>query len=202
MKMTSARIPLALAAVSLATIAVGVTTVAAAGNSKPVKACANSKQDLSLLSHGKCASGSHKVSIGAKGPKGAKGANGYSAGYSVNQLGTTGNYLTGSYASIVSRSVPAGRYIVTWSVAMSNDSATAGAYQCRLDFSGTTTAPIVNNIGGDASFVGRATTAGVNSVDTEAGTMSIDCSALSGTEIRPGNEEPQTIGAILVNTLP
>lgn len=57
------------------TLAGGIATAASKAPS-PVKACTNAKHVLTLLSGGKCAKGSHLVSIGVTGPRGAQGAQG------------------------------------------------------------------------------------------------------------------------------
>jgi hypothetical protein len=205
MTMTNGRMAIAaIAAASLATFAVGLTAVAAATTAKPVKACVNTKHDLSLLKKGKCAAGSHKVSIAVKGPRGAKGKNGLSTGYGASTPGTTGNYLlTTGYSTITSLSLPAGRYIVTWNVTMSNDSATAGAFQCEVTYPGGNGGAEANDINGNGSFVGRASLAQSVPVATSAaGTLALACESTSGTEIRAGNGEPQNVNAIAVNTLP
>jgi hypothetical protein len=190
-----------LAVATVATFAVGVSAVTAAGKAKPVKACVNSKHDLSLLSGGKCKSGSHKVSIGVQGPRGKSGL---SAGYTADAFGTSSGYLTTTdFTGIVERTLPAGRYIVNWNVEMSNDSATEGAFECWVAYGATIGPLIANDIPGDSTVIGRAALSQSVAIGlAKTSTISLECESLSGTLIRPGSNEIQDLNAVAVNTLP
>jgi hypothetical protein len=74
---TFARTPLTavLAFACGLSLAGGIAT-AASRSTGSAKACISKKGVLSLLHHGKCAKGTHKIKLGAQGPKGAKGGSG------------------------------------------------------------------------------------------------------------------------------
>jgi hypothetical protein len=61
---------------SLTLVAGAVTAVSAATKPKTYHACASSSGALSLLAHGHCAHGTHRVAIAARGPAGARGPKG------------------------------------------------------------------------------------------------------------------------------
>jgi hypothetical protein len=185
---------------SLATLATGVTAVAST-TTHAAKACESSKHVLALEKKGKCPHGTSKVTLGTAGPRGKQGIQGKPGiglppvTYHGSVVGDTAHYLTGSYTSLASITVPAGSYVASWAVAMSNDAATAGSFQCSLQAGAATDDVGDNNIGADvAGTVGRASLDGTFAVTTTtAGSIALQCEATSGTGIRPGNGETQSL---------
>jgi hypothetical protein len=75
------RVLVLIAGVAIGAVSVGGVAVATSTSAKQVKACARSNGALSLLSKkGKCAKGSHRVTIAKQGVKGARGAPGAPGG--------------------------------------------------------------------------------------------------------------------------
>jgi hypothetical protein len=94
-----------VAVVLTATLATGITY--ASTNHHGVKACARSNGDLILLSHGKCAHGSHRVTVGAKGAKGASGPRGLPAAKYWAQVDDSGSVVQSTGGVTVSQQNPA-----------------------------------------------------------------------------------------------
>jgi hypothetical protein len=108
MKVTRATTPtiITLGALMIATLSAGVTYASTA--TKGVKACATSSGTLGLLSHGKCAHGEKKVTIGATGARGPRGLPGVKGkigaagpGAVESLVNTTSTTLTGGAAKTV-----------------------------------------------------------------------------------------------------
>lgn len=105
-------LPVAIAAVAISGIAVAAS---AAAKPSGYTACTNSKHQLSLTHHGKCAKHSHKVSVGARGATGPSDV--YVATGNVNVASPAIRSRSRiSPAPPVHLSLPAGSYLVSWQV--------------------------------------------------------------------------------------
>lgn len=104
----------------------------------------------------------------------------------------------------MTETLPAGLYVVNWSVEMSNESASLGAFQCELTFSGGGNGGEVANdiVGDNGTVLGRAALSQTLTISTAAsGPLTVQCESTSGTQIRAGHNEPQNLTAIAVDTV-
>ncbi len=137
---------------------------------------------------------------GPKGETGATGAAGAAAGFVTDSAGLVQfPAAAGTYATAVSRTVPAGSYVVTAATTANNNAGSTADVECRLVGGATpfaTTAYVVlsaNGAGGERESI---TTAGGVSLPG-GGTISLECKS-SGTS---GNYLSSKITAIQVNQL-
>jgi hypothetical protein len=108
---------LAAAIVLVAMSGVAIAADAAA-KSSGYTACANSKHQLAVSKHGKCAKHFHKVSVGARGAAGARGPSDvYVASGNFDAAGPAVQPQSHiSPAATLQLSLPAGSYLVSWQV--------------------------------------------------------------------------------------
>jgi hypothetical protein len=145
---------LVIAVLALIVVSIGGTKVVLATTRHPTyRACANSRGVLTLLSHGRCASG-HAVSLGARGPAGPRGAVGPSQilfGQDPDESLMFQSDQTYEALTLI-RHVPPGNWLVTGSATVSG---VAGVdIQCLLDPTATAVldAGVDNEIGSDETL--------------------------------------------------
>jgi hypothetical protein len=106
--------------IAIAVVAISGIAVAASAAAKPsgYSACANSKHQLAVSKHGKCAKHFHQVKLGARGPAGARGPSDvYVATGSFDVAGPVVQPFSHLLpAPALSLSLPAGSYLVAWQV--------------------------------------------------------------------------------------
>ena len=123
-----------LALLASATLATGVTF--AATSTHGVKACANSKEMLRLLtSHNHCPHGYHKTTIGARGKTGAKGATGPSAFYISSRSNADAVAQASEFTDVQvtdAITVPAGKYAINADTQLITSSTTTSNGVCTL----------------------------------------------------------------------
>ena len=103
-----------IAVAALTMVGVGGTMAVQATTSNPAyRACANSHRVLTLLSHGRCASG-HAVSLGARGPAGPRGPVGPSR-VIAGQTSSSPDFQADATLEVLAtvRHVPQGSWLVT-----------------------------------------------------------------------------------------
>jgi hypothetical protein len=117
-------------AAGIVLVAVSGIAVAADGAAKSsgYTACANSKHQLAVSKHGKCAKHFHKVSVGARGPAGARGPSDVyvASGNLAVAAPTYRARPTLAPVTSLSLTLPAGLYLLQWQVLFSGEKVVSG----------------------------------------------------------------------------
>jgi hypothetical protein len=123
----------------IATVAVGTVVAAdASGKTSAAKACVSKSKTLSLISHGKCAKHTRKVTLGARGPSGAGPAY-LSSGSAVVSVGHP--------KTLTTVTLPKGEYLLTESGWVSDPSEAHGAIgTCKINDGSTPIAITAFNV--------------------------------------------------------
>jgi hypothetical protein len=188
----------ATAVVLTAAISTGLT-YAATSSGSGVKACANSKHNLGLLTKaGKCPTGYHATTIGAIGPRGPRGPAGKKGapGPAVLPHAYTASVVGGSDfppAVVSLRHLPAGAYQFSFQVTAESTGPTTGL---GITCSASAGSQVVAS-SGDVDVTDAADVTGIGVANIPANqTVHVSCDASSDLE-----NGGATIVAVLVGTI-